>query len=409
MKYYHISSRLSAIILMSVVLSFNISAIKLNEANEIGNIIEDYRIDTASTGNLDLKIWNTDFFQNNEYASTIIKGYTIPGFRLQPSVSYQPISNIKLEAGFNALVYRGAYLYPNFAYRDISDWKGDQYQKGAHILPFFRAQVKLQNVNIVFGDIYGGLSHMLIRPLYDPELVFTADPEAGLQFLWDSGRYHLDAWIDWRSFIFNEDHHQESFIFGASFRSDLISRQSRFNLYLPLQIVGQHRGGEIDIITEKSVQTLMNGAVGLGGEWKTNRKWLNRLNLTAMMLGYFQQSGDIWPYNSGWGFYGQAEVSMLENFHITAGIFRSKKFMSLLGVPFFGNVANNGTWEKFPAMTTALLSLEYRRTFCRDFTLGLKGDFYFSNPGKGLGTLDSNSLVAYLNINLDFLLWKKKK
>lgn len=59
-------------------------------------------------------------------------------------------------------------------------------------------------------------------------------------------------------------------------------------------------------------------------------------------------------------------------------------------------------------MTTGYLSAEYRRTFYRNFTLGLRGDLYFSNPGAGIGILNSNSLTAYLRINLDFLLWKRK-
>lgn len=370
--------------------------------------IEDYRIDSASTGELTLAVRNTDFFQNNEYTSKIIKGYTLPGFWIQPSVGYQPIANIKVEAGVHALVYRGAYRYPNFAYSDIAEWKGEQYQKGAHWLPFFRAQVALGNVNIVLGDLYGGLNHRLLRPLYDPELLFTADPEAGLQIIWDTKRTHLDAWIDWRSFIFEDDGHQESFVFGGSFRYDITPREAKLNFYLPVQIVGQHRGGEIDIITERSVQTLMNGAIGAGADWIAGRKALSRLGVKIAALGYYQQSGDIWPFDSGWGVYGEADATLFRDFYLTAGLFHSRKFMSLLGSPFFGNVSNNGSWDTFPRMTTGFLSLEYRRTFFRDFTLGLRGDLYMSNPGGGNGTLSSNSLTAYLRINLDFMLWKKR-
>lgn len=369
---------------------------------------EDYEIDSLETGDLILDIKNINFFQNNEYASRIVKGYTLPGFRIRPSVGFQPIGNIKIEAGFNALVYRGAYRYPNFAYSDMPTWKGNQFQKGAHLLPFLRAQVKLGNVNIILGDLYGGLSHRLLLPLYDRELLFTADPEAGFQIIWDTPRSHLDAWIDWRSFIFNEDNHQESFVFGGSYRYEITPRESRVNVYLPVQITGQHRGGEIDVITENSVQTLMNGAIGVGADWKAGRKFLTRLNTQVAVLGYYQQAGELWPYDNGWGLYGQAEATLLKDFHLTASLFHSKKFISLLGSPFFGNVSNNGEWEMFPSMTTVFLSAEYRRSFYRDFTLGLRGDLYFSNPGAGIGTLNSNSLTAYLRINLDFLLWRKR-
>ena len=57
------------------------------------------------------------------------------------------------------------------AYLDIADWKGNQYQKGSHILPYFRAQVALsERFNIVFGNLYGAANHRLIEPLYNPDL-----------------------------------------------------------------------------------------------------------------------------------------------------------------------------------------------------------------------------------------------
>lgn len=97
------------------------------------------------------------------------------------------------------------------AYQDIAHWKGDQYQKGFHALPWFRAQVALSDhVNIVLGDLYGAANHNLIEPLYNPELNMVADPEMGLQLLYNSRRFDLDVWVNWESFIFREDIHQEA-------------------------------------------------------------------------------------------------------------------------------------------------------------------------------------------------------
>ena len=80
------------------------------------------------------------------------------------------------------------------AYQDIAYWKGDQYQKGVHVLPYFRAQMALSDhVNIVLGNIYGASNHNLIEPLYNPELNLTCDPEAGLQLLYDSKAFDLDV------------------------------------------------------------------------------------------------------------------------------------------------------------------------------------------------------------------------
>lgn len=73
------------------------------------------------------------------------------------------------------------------------------------------------HVNIVLGNIYGASNHNLIEPLYNPELNLTCDPEAGLQLLYDSKAFDLDVWVNWQSFIFREDVHQEAFTVGDLF------------------------------------------------------------------------------------------------------------------------------------------------------------------------------------------------
>ena len=94
-----------------------------------------------------------------------MKGYSLPGFWIQPKAVFYPLGNIKLELGVHMLRYWGAKKYPSLAYQDIAEWKGDQYQHGFHVLPFFRAQMALSDhVNIVLGDIYGGANHNLIEP-----------------------------------------------------------------------------------------------------------------------------------------------------------------------------------------------------------------------------------------------------
>ena len=40
------------------------------------------------------------FFRDNEYNSKdVLKGYTLPGMWLMPTLSYQPLSNLRIEAG----------------------------------------------------------------------------------------------------------------------------------------------------------------------------------------------------------------------------------------------------------------------------------------------------------------------
>lgn len=206
------------------------------------------------------------------------------------------MKNIKLELGVHALIYSGAYKFPNYAYHDIAIWKGNQYQRGTHILPYFRAQLALSRVNLVLGNLYGGENHRLIEPLYNPELNLTADPETGFQVLCDLKRWHFDAWINWQSFIFEADTHQEAFTVGLSSLVKFNRPESRFHYYLPVQMTIQHRGGEQIVDNDRPVQTLANGSVGAGIVWNVNRKVLKRINVEADMLGYYQESGKLWPF-----------------------------------------------------------------------------------------------------------------
>ena len=48
-----------------------------------------HRIDSASCGELRLNFDALCFFRDNEYKGCLSKGYTLPGYRLQPTVSYQ--------------------------------------------------------------------------------------------------------------------------------------------------------------------------------------------------------------------------------------------------------------------------------------------------------------------------------
>ena len=184
-----------------------------------GAYISDPHIATERVRQLSVELDNLSFFKDNEYAGKVVKGYSLPGFWLQPKLVYYPLERVKLELGAHLLVYHGANKYPSMAYQDIAQWKGNQYQKGTHILPYFRAQMALsEQVDVVLGNLYGAANHRLIAPLYNPELNLTCDPEMGLQVLYRTRRFDLDAWVNWQSFIFKEDTHQEAFTVGLSGR-----------------------------------------------------------------------------------------------------------------------------------------------------------------------------------------------
>ena len=254
----------------------------------------DYHLDSTQVKQLAIEADNISFFKDNEYAGHVLKGYSLPGFWLNLKGVYQPLKFLKLEFGAHGLVYSGAYKYPSYAYHDIAEWKGNQYQKGTHILPYFRTHLQLKSWNLVLGNLYGGMNHNLIAPLYNPELDLTADPEFGFQVLYDSPRFHFDAWVNWQSFIFDIDSHQEAFTVGMSSEYKFNEVSSPVHYYMPFQITAQHRGGEQDTITTNSVQTLCNGALGFGVKWNLNRKAVKEVNWETDLLMHYQQAGKLW-------------------------------------------------------------------------------------------------------------------
>ena len=72
----------------------------------------DYEIDPERQGELLVELDNISFFKDNEFAGSVINGYSLPGLWLQPKGVFYPLKNIKLELGVHALIYSGAYKFP---------------------------------------------------------------------------------------------------------------------------------------------------------------------------------------------------------------------------------------------------------------------------------------------------------
>lgn len=376
---------------------------------------KDYKINPNNKGELYIELDNISFFKDNEFMGNTQEGYTLPGLWVQPKAVFYPLKNIKLEAGLHLLKYWGADRYPCFAYKDIARWKGDQYQRGFHLLPFFRAQIALsKNVDLILGNIYGGANHNLIEPLYNPEMNLTADPEAGLQLLYNSRFVDLDAWVNWESFIFNGDTHQEAFTFGVSTQVKFNNPESKFHFYIPLQTMIQHRGGEIDTIHSNSVQTWINAASGAGVTYNINCGVLKRINFEMTAAVFAQQAGEILPFKNGYGFYPKLTVDIYD-FRIQGGYWKCKDFVSLFGNPFFGAISTTHEGKTFDSPSMVYLKAEYSRSFGKGFSLGIDVDVFNQNgvnailPQQGPvfePSALSFSAGVYFRINPSFLIKK---
>ena len=407
--------------LLSIVL---LTLIATTSSAQVGTSIDsllfqdDHRIDTAECGELRLNFNALAFFRDNEYKGYLTKGYTLPGYRLQPTISYQPLKNLRMEVGLSMLHYWGANKYPNINYSDIEIWKGEQTQSGFHMLPFFNIQLAVKpNFNLILGNIYGGANHGLIQPLYNQEMNLSADPEMGVQMLWQTKPMDFDMWVNWESFIFNKDTHQESFTFGLATRFKANRPNHHTHVYFPLQVVMQHRGGEINPDAEnRQVKTWMNAAAGVGLTINDVSPLVSSVNIEADLALYRQMTGNLLPYGDGRGLFVKAEANIWR-FCVRGIYWDSKKFISIFGNPLYGSIGLHDADFRIEKNRTVCAQMSYGQELGKGFSWGAQLDFFntlstndfsvgettYHNPNRV-----SIAAGVYLRVKPSFLLKKFK-
>lgn len=372
------------------------------------------RVDSTGQGELRLNVDNISFFRDNEYKSELVKGYTLPGIWIAPTLSYQPLRNLKVDIGVHMLHYWGSHAYPNFNYSHISAWNTDHVQKGFHAVPVFRAHLQLTpSFGVVVGTLFGKQNHGLTAPLYNDELNLSADPETGVQLLWKTQAFSLDTWINWESFIYRKDTHQESFAFGFSSRILPSRHEARTKVYIPVQALFQHRGGEINTeAKERSIKTWLNAATGLGITVPLATRIPVRLNAEADMAFYSQQAGTALPFGKGYGLLMKT-AAQVWRCNVSASYWRCHDFVSILGSPLYGAISLDEEGLTLTDPQTVCFKAEYAQSLGRGFSWGAHADLFYqpkataAQTGTGEFTASSSlNFVAgiYIRIHPSFLL-----
>ena len=391
------------ILLIIVVLGTN------NCRGQIAYLFNDLPlIDSSEIKKLYLEVDVLSFFKNNEFSGEKVKGYTLPGFCMSPHLSLAFSKNVRMEVGANILRYWGSEIYPCYSYLGIAEWESERYQKGVHILPIMRAQFSItDSFHIVFGTLYNRNSHLLCTPLYNNELNYTSDRESGIQILYDNRFHSSDLWVNWQSFIFENDIHQEMFVFGYSSRTNIIKTDYGLEIGIPLQFVAQHRGGEVNIAETHSIQTDSNYAAGLFGKYSFGGKYFKDITFACYYIGFTQNVGTLYPFNNGWAIYPELSIR-IHDFQLDMGYFVGKDFISLLGSPHFGNISAKTPDMIFDKMDMFMAEIEYCYHKSKYFSFGIEGSFIHYFPYTSFrpeyGTMErkranSFSFGLFLDIN----------
>lgn len=337
---------------------------------------EDSHIDSIPTGSLRAEVDAFAFFHDNEYSSSILKGYSLPGVRIIPHLALKPLDRINIELGASMLFFNGANKYPCYAYHDIGTWKGNQYQRGSHVLPWVRLQASLKHLDIVLGNIYGGSSHRLSAPLFNAEQNLSADPEMGIQILVHRKHFESDTWLNWQSYIFETDSHQEAFTVGESMRILWGKTNRKWQWSTPLQVTIQHRGGEQDI-SSLGVQTLSNASVGVGIYGNPALRNVDDVSAQVSALVSYQQKGQLWAFDFGNAYHLSAGMRLMNHLNVAADfLFSPSKFASLFGNPFFSTFSLRNPGITYNGNQVLRLALGYQYTFAQNYTLGANAEFF---------------------------------
>lgn len=197
--------------------------------------------DTLKTGEAGFFVDHLNFTKNNEYFNKITDGYTLFGFQLMPTVRYRFHPSFTLEAG--------TFLRKDYGISGIQEFE-----------PVLRASIRSGKHRLILGTLEGGLQHNLIEPFYEFENQLISRLENGLQWKYKGSKASVDAWIDWRTMIYNYSPKQEEVFGGVVYAVNFV-RSQHFTGNLEFQGTAYHKGGQIDTIPDPLL-TWFHGAPG---------------------------------------------------------------------------------------------------------------------------------------------------
>jgi hypothetical protein len=265
------------------------------------------------------------FSKNNEYFNKIADGYTLFGYHLLPRLSYYPSASVRIDAG--------ALLWKDFGSSGYQDFQ-----------PTFTVKWQREKWAFVFGTLEGNLSHGYIEPLYDFERIMNDRLENGLQFLLNTHRVKMDAWIDWSKMIYRGDPFREEVAGGISSAVRLLNRPGHtvgdtLRLSLPIQFTAQHKGGQIDS-SPLPLLTVVNAAVGFELEKQLPHRILHRVYTQNYLLGFGDYSHTFeLPFTRGGAVYLNAGIDTKYQ-DVMLSYWRGDGYITELGGKLFQSVSS---------------------------------------------------------------------
>jgi len=302
---------------------------------------------------LGLYLWGQSFFDNKEFTGNIKKGYTHPGFYIQPAIKFET-KQYSIAAGFHTLYLAGA----------------DSLER---LVPVFSARLQLSSrIILIAGTLESLTGHWLPEPLFKPERLFLNQPETGVQFLFQGTESKADLWINWERYIKTGSPFQEEFTVGFTHLYYCWKHTTGFSN--AFHAMAFHHGGQIDS-TNLPVQTHVN--IGLLPAFSFKPSGNTTLALTTSMYYYKNLSPSFTSeYNNGFGLHPQVKAYR-NNITLDVGFWYSNRFVNPHGEELFGSVSAINPIYNQSVRRLGTVTLEYQKRFMSSMLLNANFKVYY--------------------------------
>lgn len=231
----------------------------------------------------------TTFVRDAEYFLPYTKGYSALGFFLKPTFTYIHDERLSASAGLHLLGIAGDHK----RLREVS--------------PIVRIEYRpVKGIRIVGGTLSDErIGHGLYQPMYDYDRLFYANKEDGLQVFAYTKHWWSEMWCNWEDFIVVDSPWQEKFTFGWVNELKFDNREHNRTFRIPIHLMMNHRGGQIDAVQDTCIETLANVAAGLEYNKRFNH---GGMGAKLPFFGFSNRSNEQHihtHFKKGWGIYPQ--------------------------------------------------------------------------------------------------------
>lgn len=313
------------------------------------------RMEQADSGKVFVGVNTLGFFKNNEYKQTIIEGYTLFGYQVEPYLSFHPVKNVRVDAG--------VFLQQDFGSSKIST-----------SVPVFSIKWASKEFAVIFGTIEGALNHRLIEPLFDFERVLNNRLETGVQFQFNREDFFVDTWFDWQYMQHQNDSRQEQFVAGFSAQKRIL-RLGSGSVSIPVQAVARHQGGQLDT-AGLAIQTVVNTAMGIHWQQPLNG-WAKEITLNGFYVFDRDLSLTRQRYLDGDGIYFNGMVSTRFGLDMMASYWQAREFISVEGGKIYQSLSVQDGLTVQPSPKLLILRFLYNYEVADNLWLSLRYEPFY--------------------------------